>query len=355
MTLPPSRRDTVGPPPRSLSDLAAIVRHHDSYLRQLDPGLLGGRFDTPRPVVGGMPQVVGGGSGGGEDDEIAWEWGDRLVVTATGTQVKRLTYEPIEESLFVRWHPDGGAGLPVTDEDFTLDGQLVTIPDPGYFTPGEDFFSFQYQYVIGEDAPEPSYLGITTPGTFDSGTKQQAFPIPGGVVAGDFLVLSLRGQVAPGGGEMIDGLSCADPRMTLVYTATGMNGSQPIIEKIWVGFEDGSGVDVQVDVTNPAFPGAGGRGVLTAYRGVNGVTTVSATESGTATPVVDGIAAVAVVWERGTSFGVVIAASPTGYTDPGGSGSDYCSTDIGWWYDPDADTSPTGTFAGEGCCVIGLT
>ena len=63
MALPPSRRDTIGPPPRNVSDLAAIVRHHGSYLRSLDPGILGGRWRTPRPVDGLGTQLVGGDTG----------------------------------------------------------------------------------------------------------------------------------------------------------------------------------------------------------------------------------------------------------------------------------------------------
>jgi hypothetical protein len=66
------------------------------------------------------------------------------------------------------------------------------------------------------------------------------------------------------------------------------------------------------------------------------------------------MAAVAVVWERTTGFGGADAAPPTGYTDISDTIASYSDTDISFWFDAAASSSPTGTFNGEGCCVIAL-
>jgi hypothetical protein len=138
MPLQPSRRDSNGPIP--------VLRQHQTSLRNRDPGYLDGRWGTPQPVTPGPSELVGGDEGGGGDEtSYEWQWEDRHVVTATGTQTPILTYPPVEESLFVRWHPAGRQGLPLTNEHFLLDDRTVTIPDPGIIAIGDEF-SFQYQF-----------------------------------------------------------------------------------------------------------------------------------------------------------------------------------------------------------------
>ena len=349
MPLPPSRRDITGPPPRNVSDLSKIVRHHESYLRSLDPGILGGRFATPKPLgVGGMEQLVDT-SGGSDDTDIAWEWDDRHTVTATGTQTVRLSHYPIEESLFVRWHADSDGGLPWTNEHFTLTDNVVTIPDPGYLAVGDEF-SFQYQYEIDDDVLDPAVVGFTAPGTWDSTALTVTLALPTGTASGDLLVASLRGVRAAGGGDITLDVTCSDPRITTVaHHVTGT-----VVEVIFLGFEDGSGSPLVINVVpNPSYTPSGKAG-LASITGVNGYGTISAVDSGSTTPTVSGTAAVAVTWIGGTSFSTVNADPPTGYTNIGDTGTDYSSTCISWWYDPDGTTSPAGTFAGEGCCVIQL-
>ena len=103
MSQPPSRRDILGPPPWDVSDLASIVRHHGSAIGQVEPGLLGGRWNTPRPMRGvGMPQLVGDGGGDSDAADLAFEYNDTSTATTAGTITFRLTYEPVEESLHVR-------------------------------------------------------------------------------------------------------------------------------------------------------------------------------------------------------------------------------------------------------------
>lgn len=195
MPLNPSRRDTIGPPPRDVSDLAAVVRHHGSYLRSLDPGIQEGRFATPRPVPPGTPQLVGEDGGGEGGTERLWEDGDRLVVTALGTQTFRLTYEPVEESLVIRWHPDGKGPLTQISERWTLDGQIVTIPDPGGDIHVGDMFSAQYEYedVDATDGP----LVLVGYGTaYDT---NPTFSPPAGSQVGDFIVIgTITGTISDG-------------------------------------------------------------------------------------------------------------------------------------------------------------
>lgn len=121
MALSPSRRDTIGPPPRDVSDLARVVRHQGSYLRSLDPGLLDGLYATPRPVPRVPSQLVGddGGDGG---TEIAFENADRATASAAGRVTLHLTHEPIDGSLHIYWGPSYQR-----PSKYALDGQTVTF------------------------------------------------------------------------------------------------------------------------------------------------------------------------------------------------------------------------------------
>lgn len=350
MPLPPSRKDTIGPPPRDVSDLAAIVRHHESSLQSRDPGYLRGRFGTPSPVRGDSSPLVGD-DGGGDTAEYPWEWGDRGTVRATGTQRFRLSHEPREESLFVRWHPDGRGGLPLTNEKFSLDGQVVTIPDPGILVVG-DQFSFQYQYEEGDDVLEMELVSCTQ-GSF-AGT-QLTFDIVGsGAQAGDFLVVTTRGVVAPGGGDITLGATCADSRVSLAYSAP-----LPVVQDVWTGFASGSGAPLVVDVIPNASFSPGAKGCLAVFRGVNGVSSITAVTSpsntGGTTPQVDGTGAVAIVWSGNIPFGTVTPNPPTGYSLFCRTPIDYFATSTSYWFDPEGSASPAGTFTDEGCLIIGLT
>lgn len=160
MALPPSRRDSIGPPSRDVSDLASIVRHQGSYLRSLDPGILGGTRATPRPVPRVPSQLVGSDGDGGGEDSAEWEDGDRLIVAAAGPQVWKLSHEPLEESLFVRWHPRGltRAGIPWPNEHWSLDADTVTIPDTTGLIEVADAFSAQYMYIGDDEIDTKTYF-----------------------------------------------------------------------------------------------------------------------------------------------------------------------------------------------------
>lgn len=246
----PSRRDIAGPPPRNISDLAKVARHSRSNLRGLDPGFIDGRFATPQLVPNGPDLLVGGDGDGSAEDASAyeWQWDDRFTIVGTGTQVATLTYEPVEESLFVRWHPGGlGGGVPMINENFTVDGRQVTIPDFGVFAVN-DRFSFQYQFDPGLE-PEPAeilYVGATTA---TAGVSSMA--LPAGTLPGDLLVFGAASAAL---------CSTADSRMTTVFTAAGAGGC------VAYGITGSGTTPLACSVTGGAFDRAAA--VLAVYRGV---------------------------------------------------------------------------------------
>lgn len=185
MALSPSRRDTIGPPPRDVTDLARVVRHQGSYLRSLDPGLQDGRFATPRPVPSGGSQLVGD-DGGDSGEDIAFENGDRATAASVGRIALNLTYEPIDGSLHVRWN-----GIDQPPTEWTLDDQLVTFTN-SHIKVG-DVLTAAYAYY-------PTDPGVATPASAllrgssaDSGSNSNALgalALPADTQIGDLIVVS---------------------------------------------------------------------------------------------------------------------------------------------------------------------
>lgn len=355
MPLSPSRRDTIGPPPRNVSDIAAQVRHQGSYLRSLDPGIQDGRFATPKPTAPGPPrQLVGGDAGGGDDTDYAWEYDDRATITALGTQTPRLSHIPVDETLHVFWHPGGHGGKRLTSEYFTVDDQTVTIPDPGSIWAIGDTFSFQYEYEVTDDVLDFEFIAGVT-GVFHGTDNTMTFTPPAAMQPGDFLLIAIRGAVAPGGGDITLGASSGDSRVSVLYAAT----PQPR-ETVMTGFATGSTADVVTNIIPDPSYSPSARGVMMVFRGVNGVGSFTAVETGGsgrtgATPQIVGTGTLAVTWDGNASFSLLTAGPPTSYTEAGNTGSDYGATDVSYWFDPAGEISPSGTFVGEGCLVIGLT
>jgi hypothetical protein len=145
MPLPPSRRDSAGPPPRDVTDLYQIARQHSSYLRGLDPGFLEGRFATPQLVPTGVSDLVGddGGDGGAAGADHAFWNTDQAVAGEPGQITLNLTWEPIDGSLHIRWN---GVDQPPTE--WTLDEQTVTFTSP-LIKPGHRLTA-AYAYDNGE-------------------------------------------------------------------------------------------------------------------------------------------------------------------------------------------------------------
>jgi hypothetical protein len=169
---------------------------------------------------------------------------------------------PIEESLFVRWHPDDRGGVPLPNELWTLTDQIVTIPDPGIFAV-RDTFSFQYQYEPEEGIVVPELIGyVTVTGDHTS------IALPDGTSAGDLLVLVLAAR---------DVASCSDFRFDSGYH-DGQRG-------VWTGVEDGSGTAVACVINSSTSEvGLDCVGILAAFRGDPMDITADAGSTGAATP-----------------------------------------------------------------------
>lgn len=256
--LPPSRKDPIGPP-GGADPLSQALRQQGSYLRSLDPGVLGGRFATPQPLSGKRVDLVGGGDlAGNESSVYEWEWNDRHTCASASTQTVSLTHVPVEESLVVRWHEGGmafGNGVRLISEQFVVDSNTVVIPNPGPISSG-DVFSFQYQFdpdLMAE--PAPVFFGFVGYETAE-GTSVTSVPLPDGVIAGDLLVLiGISDSVA----------SSSDPRLT---GSASFGGDSTRVAR-W-GDADSSGSPISVNIS-----GSGGCAVLMAWRGAGSVTASS--------------------------------------------------------------------------------
>jgi hypothetical protein len=344
MPLPPSRRDTIGPPKRNVSDLAALVRHNTSWLRSIDPGILGGRFATPRPVPSGTPQLVGDDSGADGLDN-PWEWGDRLTVTGGGQQTFTLTYEPVPESLVIRWHPNGRAPIIQIDERWSLSGQIVTIPDPGGDIAVGDVFSAQYQYLPQEaDSFDPATVLLRgeshNSGGNGPGLSNLALPL--GTQPGDLLFLE-------GGGNTGALFTVTDSRLTQISPGVWIG---------WVTSADPIGVSAVGAFGNFWSVAAATFSTNASGWGTPAASTVTSVTDGSsvAIPQISGIGAAlcGIRDNHDTVAGVV--DTPTGWTFAGQSSSAIDQSLVASWDNGGAaGTSPAGpTFfhGGTGTVVV---
>lgn len=319
---PPSKRDITSAPP-NIGDLSPAVRHHATTLRGVEPGMLEGRWATPQPVKPGRSQIVGSDDGGGgEDCAYEWQWDDRHTVTATGTQTKTLTADPVEESLTVRWHPKGRGGLPLTDEHFYVDGNVVTIPDTGRLAVGDEF-SFQYQFDPCLSDATDAFDGITYVNTnyYNApGPHPTSLALPTGTSIGDFIVL---GADASSPGAVV-----TDPRLTQIHP------------NVWTGRA--------TDLSPLLVTSAGTYMTLRVDSfQVNSEPTATAQNAGSTTPgVVPIISAAGVIVVGIAGFGLINGAvepfsSP--YIAAGAGATGKGSVSMGYWYDLAADANPAGT------------
>lgn len=165
MPLQPSRRDSSGPIP--------VIRQHQQALRSMDPGFNDGHRSTPQPVAPGPSELVGGDAGGGGDEEnaVIGEDEDRLVLTHLGTQTWTLNYFPIAETIHVRFHPGGGAGVSwMRVDNYSIDDDdnviLITAEQlAAAHAEVGDVLSAQYLRLEGEQeetAPSVELRGSTS-------------------------------------------------------------------------------------------------------------------------------------------------------------------------------------------------
>jgi hypothetical protein len=165
-----------------------------------------------------MPQVVGDGGGDSDAADLAFEYNDTAVASTAGTITFRLTYEPVEESLHVRW-----GELNVSAAYFTLDGQTVIINDP-HIHVGDEFTAAYAYYPTEEEFVESFTLRGYTGGQADS-----SVPLPGGTEVGDtmvVIVINQRGWAA----------TISDTRLHLVDSRPGVTwGGSVNSAEVWMG------------------------------------------------------------------------------------------------------------------------
>lgn len=329
MPLQPSRRDTSSPPPFT-DDLAPTVRHQGSYLRGIDGGFLDGRLATPQPNPAGPSEIVGGNGEGGEGDPISyeWEWDDRLVVTSAGQQSFRLSHLPVEESLVIRWHPDGKGPLTQINERYSVNDQVVTIYDSDDDIEPGDLFSAQYQFDPGEEIVEGALILVgvgTTAGTDPS------IPLPGGSAVGDFMVLLTVAGSGPA--------TTSDSRLVDLMPYTMVLGQD---SHIYAG-------------TLTSLGNVETNGSLLATWAVFRAPVPSGLSASVVGPGIGPTVAVPQLAISRTIFagqifkGVTTASFsvPDGYTDAILGDQDHFAQRVCYWDDGDADISPAGSFLGN--------
>lgn len=339
MPLQPSRRDTT-----STTDL---TRHHQSYLRSLDPGYLDGRYATPQPVTDKVSQVVGGDSGGeGPDDTtVIGEDGDRYIVTSlTNPPPWTLSYTPVAETIVVRWHPDGAAGVEwKRGEHYTIDDDdnVITITAEALAAAKaqvDDVFSAQYLRTDGEQVAMTELESVILRGNSLVIDHPTTIPLPDGTEIGDLIVVAnatLHFTGGPGTGTV------DDPRMTQVGHGA------------WIG--------IATDLSPVQFANPGGdrhTGTVATFVGPLSTGSVASTGPsgggvGTlAAPVVSALGAILVATlEAPNGVGVSeITGVPAGYLNAAGpySAATICCTGIWYWQPDGGSTSPSGVISYDG-------
>lgn len=237
MPLNPSRRDTIGPPRRSkgdvgkdLTDLSALVRHHGSYLRSLNPGMLGGRWQSPKPIPLSGPSQLVGDDGGAEADTILFENTDTGVSSGPGHDILiNLSHVPEEGSEQVFYN-----GIGIKRADWSRTDSLLTIPAEPWFRAGKIAWVHYAYYEEQIDQVDATFVDVSWV-VQDSNTT---IPIPGTPTAGDLLLL----QIAVNGSG-----TCTDSRFT-PHATYGPGGT-------WLAIDDGSGTPVSIHMDSAATAG----------------------------------------------------------------------------------------------------
>jgi hypothetical protein len=357
MPLQPSRRDVFGPPKRDVSDLSPAIRHHESYLRSLDPGITGGRFATPRPPgQGGGSQLVGDDGDGGDGCDPVGEDGDRLTLANLSTQVWTLSYTPISETLHVHWHPNGGAGVEwKRGEHYELseDDQIVTIYASALVTGRAeigDVFSAQYLRLdCEEDDPvePPEPVTATVRGSafahYGSSDPIDHLALPAGTQIGDMIAVTTNRNIADG-------------RMTYAGGAS----------QLWLGYATtlaDLGVDMSSDDTINRWCVAMITLDTNAVSWVAGGSVNDLTmHPGDFLPIPEYAGANATLATMYSTHGIVDGAFnlPVGYSTGAGSGTAKAHVRVDLWVSPNESISPSGPAAflggaGKGySAVVGL-
>lgn len=244
--LPPRRRDTT--------DRDSLLRHQRQNLRQLDPGLAGGRFPLAKPLRPTSADLD-------DDDDVDVEIGfwntDTGIATGPGQMTLRLTHTPIDGSLHVRWN-----GLDQPPTEWSLVDDVLIVPDPDSMIHAGDVISTAYAYEMDDepDTPNPIFVGATVVGDTSS-----SIALPEGTREGDLMVFAACG---------IGPVSTSDSRLTETIDTFYADGI-----KVYWGFATGSDAPVPVSLNGLGAHWA--VAALAVYRGVRVIESDSSTVAGT--------------------------------------------------------------------------
>jgi len=159
-----------------------------------------------------------------------WLWSDRFTAGVAGVQSLRLSRTPIDQSLVLRWHPDGKGPITQINENYTLSGRDLTFLDPHGDIIVGDKFSAQYEYDPNEAAVDIALGNLTTSLT---GT----IALPSSTVSGDLLILAVAGDGS---------LAVSDSRV--VTSNVRVDPFFPLVSKggVWTLRADGSGLPIAI-------------------------------------------------------------------------------------------------------------
>lgn len=152
---------TAGKPP-SQRDAENVVRHHSRQLQSMVPGAAGGRLASAQPLPAGTYLDADvDGDDWAADGVLAWN--DTFTVSSTGTQTLSLSWLPVENSEHFYWHPAAGAAVYWTGDEWTREGQTITVLDPGGIFEVGDKITIEYLYLDGADTDDLTEYIVLAP------------------------------------------------------------------------------------------------------------------------------------------------------------------------------------------------
>lgn len=331
--LPPRLRDTRGP--------ADLIRQLKQNGRQLNSGLLGGRWPPAKPLGAAAQE------GDFEDDDpldddqpAAWNL-DHATASVAGQVSLTLTYVPIDGTLLVFWD-----GIYLHPSEYVLADQTVTFTDRHVHVGHELEAAYWYWPTDLPLPPLPATVVLRGGTSNEGGNGVSALAniaLPTGTVVGDLIAVACGPST-----------TVTDPRLTAISTS------------LYVGFA----TDLS-DVQATAPGGFGQRwaiAVITLETNAVGWGTPVGTSDQTmvngdtlAVGVVDGVSAsLCALWDghSGTSGG---SGVPTGYSSGRGSGFALLHVRIDFWDNggvlgtsPSGPTTLSGGDGGITSTVVGL-
>jgi hypothetical protein len=173
----------------------------DVLRRAMTAGNVDGESRAVGPIFRRDQLEAGVTGGGGDDIDSTDSMIDRFTITDDGTATFTLTFDPVEDSWNVTL---SGVGQVDTD-DYTIDGQTLTVLDPAGLFLGVDLqgpwvLQVQYDYLTGVPvAPtdSDSDIVLVSSRTFDGITNALVCDISGFASDGDLMILGVTHGAIP--------------------------------------------------------------------------------------------------------------------------------------------------------------